>query len=182
MIVSPTLKKYQKTKRIFLALLPDPLLIKKLVQLQKKFSGQKTPPDHLHLTLAFLGNQPVSAIPELIHFMDHMRFMSFNLSLDKIGYFSKVRLNWIGPTIIPEELHQLHKTTRHFLIPAYIADKKEIFRPHITLARQSASINMHVTEPIIWHVNRLVLMQSILNTEPTKHPQYRILHEIIGDI
>lgn len=93
--------------------------------------------ENLHLTLAFLGNQPVSAISGLTDFLDHTEFAPFRLSLDKTGYFPKIRLSWIGPTRIPKALDKLHETTRQFLIPAYIENKKETFRPHITLARQS---------------------------------------------
>ncbi len=170
-------EKRPKTKRLFLALLPDNLLIKQLARLQKNIPGRKTPPENLHMTLAFLGNQPDSVVSELADFLDRLEFSPFSLSLDKIGWFPKIRLGWIGPTTVSAALTRLHRITHRFLVPAYITDKKETFRPHITLARQSIPTDMKISEPVIWHVNRLALMQSILNAEPGQHPRYHILHE-----
>ncbi len=170
-------EKHSTTKRLFLALLPDNLLIKQLTSLQKNIPGRKTPPENLHLTLAFLGNQPDSVVSELTNFLDRLEFSPFSLLLDKIGWFPKIRLGWIGPATVPAALIHLHRTTRQFLVPSYITDKKETFRPHITLARQSVPADMKISEPIVWYVNRLALMQSVLNAEPGKHPRYHILHE-----
>ncbi|WAV92952.1 RNA 2',3'-cyclic phosphodiesterase [Oxalobacter aliiformigenes] len=179
---SPIPKKRQKTKRLFLALLPDQTVVEQLARLQKDIPGRKTPRENLHLTLAFLGNQPVSAISGLTDFLDHTEFAPFRLSLDKTGYFPKIRLSWIGPTRIPEALDKLHETTRQFLIPAYIENKKETFRPHITLARQSVLPDIKIDAPIIWQVNRFALMQSVLNPEPGGYPGYHILHEIAASV
>lgn len=178
MTVSSSTTKYQKTKRLFFALLPDHCIVEKLTHLQKNIPGRKTPRENLHLTLAFLGNQPVSAISGLTDFLDHVEFTPFSLSLEKTGYFPKIRLSWIGPATVPAALNRLYEITRQFLIPAYIADKKETFRPHITLARQSVLPDIKINAPIIWHVHRLALMQSVLNAEPGGHPRYRVLHEI----
>ena len=68
---SPIPKKRQKTKRLFLALLPDQTVVEQLARLQKDIPGRKTPRENLPLTLAFLGNQPVSAISGLTDFLDH---------------------------------------------------------------------------------------------------------------
>lgn len=166
------------TKRLFLALLPDQALVKKLMQLQKHFPGRKTPPENLHLTLAFLGNQPQSAIFPLTRFIEQVPFSPFELVLDKLGSFPKSRLSWIGPANTPTGLMQLIEKTRQFLVPNYISRMKQTFRPHITLARQSSLPDIRINEPISWHIDRLALMQSILSTDPGKHPQYHILHEV----
>lgn len=166
------------TKRLFLALLPDKPLVEKLTILQKHIPGRKVPPENLHLTLAFLGNQPESTIPQLTHFIEHVPFHPFGLLLDKPGFFPKIRLSWIGPANIPAALTRLYGTMRQFLVPEYIPEMKQTFRPHITLARQSALPDIKINEPIPWHIDRLALMQSILGTEPGRHPQYRIVHEV----
>ena len=139
--------------------------------------GRKTPPENLHLTLFFLGNQPDRLLPSLKSFMDRLTFISFGLSLDKTGYFPKIRLSWIGPTHVPHELQQLHQTIHRFLVPAFLKDKKESFRPHVTLARQSLPSGPVPVDPVAWPVYRLALMESILGNETGKHPEYRILYE-----
>lgn len=167
----------EKNRRLFFALLPDKRTREKLAIVQKETSGRKTPPENFHLPLFFLGNQPESRLPSLENFTDQITFDSFVLSLDKIGYFSKIRLSWIGPTQIPPVLVQLHHAIRQFLVPAYVKDKKELFRPHLTLARKSLPLHAKITNPVVWTVDRLALMESIPSNEPGKHPEYRILHE-----
>lgn len=172
----------ERIRRLFFALLPDKRIKEKLASVQKKMAGRKTPPENFHLTLFFLGNQPDSVLPSLKNFIDQVNFRSFVLSLDKTGYFSKIRLSWIGPTEIPPSLVQLHNTTRRFLVPAYLEDKKEAFRPHITLARKSLPSPVKIANPVVWTVDRLALIESILSKEPGKHPEYRILHQKIANI
>ena len=167
----------EKTRRLFVALLPDRHTKEKLASVQKKIAGRKTPPENFHLTLFFLGNQPESILFPLKNFMDRVTFDPFVLSLDKTGYFSKIRLSWIGPTEIPPGLVQLHNTPRQFMVPAYLEDKRESFRPHVTLARKSLPPSVKITSPVVWTVDRLALMESILSKEPGRHPQYRIMHE-----
>lgn len=180
-MINPSIsEKNRKTKRLFLALLPDHRITEKLIQLQKEIPGRKTPRENLHLTLAFLGNQPVSVLSGLINFLNQVEFAPFSLRLDKIGYFPKIRLSWVGPSMIPEALNKLYRTTQQFLVPAYTTTMEKTFRPHITLARQSALPHMKMDVPIIWDINRLALMQSVQNTETGGHPQYHILHEVIA--
>ena len=74
----------------------------------------------------------------------------------------------------------MFEDTRQFLIPAYLKDKNENFRPHITLARRSSKAEIKMETPISWQVSRLVLIQSISSSEKGNHPEYRILHERKG--
>ncbi len=163
--------------RLFYALLPDEKTIAKLQQWQNHVSGKKIPAANLHMTLFFLGNQPLKNLPAFIRFLDRTTFRPFDIELDKIGYFPKIGLSWIGPTTVPFSLRKLFEDTYRFLIPTYLKDKSEDFRPHITLARRSSITEIKVDAPVVWTVNRIVLMQSVLNHDPGKHPEYRILHE-----
>lgn len=174
---SPFMNTHPETLRLFYALLPDEKTKAELQQWQIHVSGKKTPPENLHMTLFFLGNQARKNLPALKRFLDRISFTPFEMKLDKIGYFPKIGLSWMGPQHTPSPLARLYDDTRQFLIPAYLKDKKENFRPHITLARRSSKAEIKMEKPVTWQVNRLVLMQSILNGETGTHPEYRILHE-----
>ena len=173
---SPSLHKQPDSLRLFYAMIPDDVTKARLQKWQIHMSGKKTPPENLHMTLFFLGNQAKKNLPALKRFLDRISFVPFDMKLDKIGYFPKIGLSWIGPQRPPEPLTRLFEDTCQFLIPAYLKVKRENFRPHITLARRSSKVEFKVETPVNWRVNRLVLMQSVLNNEKEKHPEYRILH------
>ena len=145
--------------------------------MQKQIQGRIIPAQNLHLTLAFLGNQPENVREHLTGFLEHTVFQSFNLILDTIGFFPKIRLSWIGPSSIPDALHNLHRDIRTYLTANRLADGRERFRPHITLARHSAPSEWVPDSPVKWSVTRLALMQSIPGGDPGSHPEYRILYE-----
>lgn len=166
--------------RLFYALIPDAATNEKLQECQIHVSGKKTPPENLHMTLFFLGNQAKKNLPALKRFLDLISFEPFEMKLDRIGYFPKIGLSWIGPENTPAPLAKLFEETRQFLIPAYLKDKNENFRPHITLARRSSKVETKVKTHLSWQVNRLVLMQSILSSDKGNHPEYRILYERNG--
>ena len=171
------MNKHPETLRLFYALLPDDKTRKKLQQWQIHVSGKKTPPENLHMTLFFLGNQPEKNLPALKRFIDRVSVESFEIKLDVIGYFPRIGLSWMGPSQTPSPLIKLFEETCQFLIPAFVKERKEKFRPHVTLARHSSKPEIKTDLPVVWTVNRVVLMQSILVRETGKHAEYRILHE-----
>lgn len=180
-IISPlALRNQPDSLRLFYALIPDEVTNAKLQEWQTHVSGKKTPPENLHMTLFFLGNQVKKNLPALKRFLDRISFEPFEMKLDRIGYFPKIGLSWIGPEQTPAPLAKLFEDTRQFLVPAYVKDKNGNFRPHITLARRSSKPEAKIEIPVTWYVCRLVLMQSIANSGKGNHPEYRILHERKG--
>ncbi len=167
-----------RTKRLFFALLPDCQTTTALLKWQTVIPGRKTPVQNLHLTLFFLGNQLENKVSELARFMDQSDFSPFELVIDRIGYFPKIRLLWAGPSRTPLPLASLYDTAHRFLIPAYRNEKKDIFRPHVTLARNAPLFQAEIEPPVHWRVTRFALMESVLCNEPGKPAVYRILHEI----
>lgn len=169
--------KQPPSKRLFIALLPDRHTIDRIAVLQKQLPGRIVAVQNLHLTLAFLGNQPEDVCAPLIRFLGKTAFQPFELILDTIGHFPKIRLSWLGPSIIPDTLQHLHQNIREYLIQHRLSDGHERFRPHITLARQSSPSRQTLEPPVKWQVTRLVLIQSILGNTHGSHPEYRILYE-----
>ena len=174
---SPFMNTHPETLRLFYALLPDEKTKAELQQWQIHVSGKKTPPENLHMTLFFLGNQAKKNLPALKRFLDRISFNPFEVKLDKIGYFPKIGLSWIGPEHTPASLGRLYDYTRQFVVPVFVKANKEIFRPHVTLARHSLKPEIKTILPVVWTVNRFVLMHSISVMETGRHAEYRILHE-----
>jgi 2'-5' RNA ligase len=168
-----------KTRRLFIALLPDKKTVDKLAALQSTVNGRKSPSENLHLTLMFLGGQPPARITELREFLKSLTFRPFDLTIDRMGFFSRLKICWAGSTKTPPELTELHNT-----ICSYLADDTSVvselsrpFRPHITLARKSNPTETPIPAPFTWHITRLALMESIISTERGKSSTYKILYE-----
>jgi 2''-5'' RNA ligase len=160
--------------RLFFALWPDEITRKALSKWQSTIPGRKTPPENLHITLAFLGEQPASSVPELSRILEHVSSDAISLKLDRMGYFSKSRISWAGMKAIPPDLTQLYKELVAILAEKSISfDRKNRFKPHITLARHSSRTETADLNPIIWHANHLVLVKSCFRQdEKGSHPQY----------
>lgn len=160
--------------RLFFALWPDESTRKALSAWQSAVSGRKVPPENLHITLAFLGEQPASAVPELSRILEQVSSDAIGLKLDRMGYFSHSRISWAGMKAIPPELTQLYKRLVAVLAEKSISyDRRNRFKPHITLARHSSRTETAGLKPITWHANHLVLVESrIRQDKKGSHPQY----------
>lgn len=147
--------------RLFYALWPDKETCTALTELQSVVSGKKVPPENLHITLAFLGEQSMEVIPVLKQILKTLPPFSLKLSLDKTSCFRSKRISWAGMTETPESLIQLHTTLRQALSEKQISfDKRNRFKPHITLARQSDHLELAEFVPISWQARHLVLAES----------------------
>lgn len=147
--------------RLFFALWPDDATASALQKLQQGLHGRITPYSNLHITLAFLGQQPAALLPELKDILAHLPRVDIVLRLDQFGYFRRNRIAWVGTTELPEALLSMYRDLVQALVERNIPFKDEHdFKPHITLARD-ASVPPDVTfDPIVWHANQVVLVQS----------------------
>jgi 2'-5' RNA ligase len=124
--------------------------------------GRRISRDHLHLTLAFLGNQSTSLLPTLAQLMDKLPDQCFNLSLDRYGYFKQQRTVWAGPSETPAPLLDLQQALMHELNVAQILLKTTAsFRPHVTLARHANQLNERPVQMMLWRVSKIMLIQSV---------------------
>lgn len=160
--------------RLFFALWPDETTRKALSEWQSAIPGRKVPPENLHITLAFLGEQPASAVPGLSAILERVFSDTIRLKLDKLGYFPNSRISWAGMKDIPAELTQLYKGLAAALAEQSISyDRRNRFKPHITLARHSSRTASADLQPVIWHANHLVLVESRFRQDKKgSHPQY----------
>ena len=147
--------------RLFYALWPDAPVRKALSDWQKTLSGRKTPPQNLHITLAFLGEQPADTLDELKGIVKLLSFETILLTLDKTGYFAHNRISWAGMQHVPDGLLQLHQDLVFALEERQISfDRRNRFTPHVTLARHSDRPRARSFDPVLWHASHLVLVES----------------------
>ena len=98
-----------------------------------RFSG----PEHLHLTLAFLGEVPPSRLPEIGRAMDAASAPPLELRFGHVGYFERSEgdIWWIG---VEENkaLAELQSALVRRLSAQGFRLESRSFSPHITLARE----------------------------------------------
>ena len=103
--------------------------------LQHAVHGRPTPPERMHLTLAFLGEIP-SEKP-VITAMEKAAGSAFSLSLDKTGRFRRQGGDLLFAAVKADnELFDLQKRLMTCLKEAGLSPDEKPFRPHITLARE----------------------------------------------
>jgi 2'-5' RNA ligase len=87
--VSMNMTTAKETTRLFYALWPDDATRTALMQLQINFGGRLTRYENLHITLAFLGEQPTALLPALKDLLDHLPKSEMTVTLDRLGYFPR---------------------------------------------------------------------------------------------
>lgn len=162
--------------RLFFALWPDEAARAALARLQHPLGrppgARPVVPENLHLTMAFLGMQPVSLLPAISAILDQVTVPEMTLEVDRYGCFARARIAWAGINRPPPALTALHEELTAALRQCGIGhDKASAFRPHITLLR-NAVCESGAAEPFSWHAPQLALVHSI--TAPSG-PIYKVL-------
>ncbi len=161
--------------RLFYALCPAPATRTALAALQTQINGNKVPAQNLHMTLAFVGNQPRSVLPVLTSILQSCALPNLHMEIDSWGYFPKQRIAWVGPSVPPPALLSLQQQLWQNLIDAGILRKQtNEFVPHISLARNSPMPSTKFFQPVHWESRQVVLMESV---SASAGPVYRILAE-----
>jgi 2'-5' RNA ligase len=123
--------------RAFVAIdLPDPVL-NALESLQEQIPlGRLTEPEQMHLTLAFLGEQPDDLIQAAHDALEGIRFPAFEMQLRGLGTFGnrEPTVLWAGVRD-PAPVKALHDRILPALHGAGLPLERRRFRPHVTLAR-----------------------------------------------
>lgn len=163
----------KKSLRLFYALWPDDATRAALTQLQSATHGNQTRPENLHLTLAFLGQQPAALLPVLQTILTGLSKPEITLTIDRLGYFSRHRIAWAGIRKAPDALFALQQQLMQELARHNISSANQTnFKPHITLARDATPPSDIPFTPINWQAQRIVLVQSTTLPEGVR---YRVL-------
>ena len=99
-------------------------------------------PDQMHLTLAFLGEQPNNVCREVCHSLEGLEFAPYELRFQSVNYFGSKkapRTLWADVCSSPELITLQKKVSKHCRALGIKIESRR-FRPHLTLARlKSAS-------------------------------------------
>jgi len=125
----------------------------------QEFDGRPVAQANLHLTLAFLGSQPASALDELKQLGGHLRADAFRLRLDQLRIIGH-GFACLIPSQVPPPLSQLVEQLHAGLSTHGVALDARPFLPHVTLAREAQTQPPATPPTFEWHVQRFGLFLS----------------------
>ena len=156
------------TPRVFFALWPGASLQRRMDELatqeHQRCGGKKPRQENLHITLAFLGEQPVARIQQLQAIAATVQAAPFELVLDRIGGWRGNGITWLSAPSVPPALNSLLKQLQQGLKQAGFPTEDRPFVPHVTLLRKSRPApTKRLDPPLVWPVNEFCLIQSELS-------------------
>ncbi len=159
-----------KPQRVFFALWPDASLRALLFELAREVAresgGRPTAPHLIHLTLAFLGEQPAARVEALRAVGAGIRAPAFALALDAVGGFARSGIAWLGAQAPQPDLAALHAELAAALRAHGFAVEEKPYVPHLTLSRRSAGTTARrLAQPLVWRVSSFVLVESVLGRD-----------------
>lgn len=153
----------QAEPRLFFALWPGPAERARLVELQDQLAAKarRIAPRRLHLTLAFLGKVDADRLPDLERIATGQILPREPLVLDRLGWFERPRVGWLGCSAVPEAWASLARCLTIALAAAGFRTDQRDWLPHISLYRdlRTPFANM-AFEAIEWRPEALYLVRS----------------------
>lgn len=166
----------RETRRLFLALWPEIAERQTMASLVENLEGgRKISPENLHLTLFFLGNTSAERLACLMDNLQGIEVPPLTLLLDRLGYWPRSRILWLGTSQTPLSLEELVTTLNRRLAACGYKPEQRPFRAHITLARKfpGPPAILKLAEPIGWPIDHIALVESV-NQKDGGH--YQVLH------
>jgi 2'-5' RNA ligase len=159
-----------ETLRLFFALWPDDATRERLADwtraIHRASGGRAMRPDTVHLTLAFLGATPATALPAITASAGRVAPRAFTLCVDEPGYWRHNQIAWGGVREPPPELVALVADLRAALVEARIAFDPKPFVAHLTLVRKARpGFRMPALEAIEWPVRDFALIRSVIGPD-----------------
>ena len=165
--------------RLFFALWPDEAVRAELARWSRELhalcGGRTTPPEKLHLTLAFLGGVEDARVAEVERAADDVTPRVISLVLDRPGYWKHNRIAWAGASLVPPELAALASGLRAALEKSRIGFDAKPFASHVTLLRDAREPRaIPELAPIEWRLSGFALVQSLTLPRGSRYEVRRI--------
>lgn len=160
------------TQRLFLAFWPNESQLEKLHEIQCDYVGwgKEVLPENFHVTLLFLGNIPYQVADCFIQNVQDISVQPFRMTLDRLGYFDKTKIFWVGPTHTPLELESLYKSARNCAQQCGISKLSKRYVPHVSLLRNcEVPVSNPNFSPIEWEVEEFHLVESRLDKDRARY-------------
>ncbi|MBS0510897.1 MAG: RNA 2',3'-cyclic phosphodiesterase [Proteobacteria bacterium] len=161
-------------QRVFFALWPDERVATALHACARRIhaqtGGRLMQRDSLHLTLAFLGDQPPERVDTLRELAATLQGEVFQLQLSRAGAWQRGRIVWGGPEATPQALAALAEGLAAALRAQGFEVEARPFAAHVTLVRNGRQPPpREIDPPVSWPVGEFALMRSHLGGEGARY-------------
>jgi len=169
--------RFKVRERLFFALCPD-LNVRQAINQQTQaitqgIDGKIMPEENWHITLAFLGQVDKPTKQCMQQVAATVQGEGFKLSLDKLAYWSKPRILWLGAGETPGALVNLVNNLTMGLKDCGYSPDPRPFKLHLTLMRKAARANsLPPITPIVWSVEDFCLVRSTIDAHGAR---YRVI-------
>lgn len=151
-------------QRLFFALWPDDAIRSALAAASQNLpikTGRHVPPHNLHITLVFLGSVSSVTRARIEQAAEPISIPAFDLVLDKLGWWPRPQVVWLGASAIPEPLRELVTGMSEEVRRYGLKLDERPYRPHVTLKRKINRLpELGAVDPITWNVRSFSLVQS----------------------
>lgn len=151
--------------RLFIGLAPAPATRQALQNLQVSLAlpppARQVSASNLHLTLAFLGQTPISRQGELLELLAGMPQLAGEITLDRLDEFDRAGVVWAGCSKPVELLDDYAVSLRQRLTAEGFGFDPQPFRLHVTLYRKARVLPQEITPPVVWPLAAPLLYASI---------------------
>lgn len=155
-----------ETQRLFFALWPEAALQQRLAQaaaaLLPHAAGRRVRAENLHCTLVFLGAVDAAQRLCLEDAAALVRAEPFTLTFDRLGYFRRPQVAWLGCTTTPAPLQALVTGLGHGTASCGFAPEQRPYAVHLTVARKLRRDPGRLPlMPVDWPVRQFALVESV---------------------
>jgi 2'-5' RNA ligase len=182
--------------RAFVAVVPPAEVVEHLdafLDVRRSAAAYRwTPPEHLHVTLAFLADVPDRKLDDLVERLGRAgsRRHAFAATVAGGGAFphvARARVLWAGLDLHDDgriELSRMATGTRAAAVRAGVPVDGQRFRPHVTIARLGHPDEVTSWVRLLetyrsptWTVDRFALVASYLGEGPRGRPRHEVVEE-----
>lgn len=154
--------------RLFFALWPDDLVRRQLAAHQPA-AGRLVAVEDLHITLVFLGSLDSERQQRVEEAAAGLLLPPFRLQLERLEYWRRPKVTWLGPSVQPPELVALHEQLKAVALAIGIEVEARPYQPHVTLARDAPAVPAQAIEPIQWDVTDFCLVESLARSSGPRY-------------
>lgn len=171
-------------RRLFLALFPPADVVAELEASRKRWTGLppvlRPLPEHLHLTLQFLGRVPAEQEQQLHDALADLRFAPFELCLRRLECWHPRRRALVvarADTSLP--LMTLQQRVGQLCTGIGHAPDSRPWKPHLTLLHRAYGVRFQTLDaPLCWQVDTLDLVWSDLRGQMPRYVLVKRFHAI----
>lgn len=136
--------------------------------------ARPVPRDNWHVTLAFLGDTAPDRRRAYEAAAETVAARPFDLTLDRLGYFHRSKVLWLGAGTVPGRLAGLHADLNALLAERGYEPDTRPFTAHLTLARKLPPPGeLPPVSPIGWPVSDFCLVRSDLDRRGARYAVVR---------